>query len=343
MTLKFAIAGAGYIANYHARAIQASKAAELVAVVEKYLEKGEHFVEHYQLHNLFQSVDELTRQGGIDALVIGTPNFLHAPQAIQALDAGIHVMVEKPMAMNSAEAQKMIVAANNSGCKLMVAHCWRFDEEVLWLKDQIDKGRLGRVIRTKGYGVHTHWGPSGWFTKKSLSGGGALVDMGIHAIDTARFLLGDPKPVDVYARMGTYFGDYDVDDTGILTIAWENDVTSYIESGWWQPHMDGPEASTQVYGTKGFGNIFPTLLEIPDIENERVDVVNPGYPHPREEHCPQVMYSNQMAYFIKCIQDNIQPSPGGHEGLVNMRVLDAAYQSAKNNESVGLDEFIQKD
>ena len=336
MTIKFAIAGAGYIANYHARAIQASKDAELVAVVEKYHEMGEPFAKLYQVPKLFQTVNELTSQGGIDALVIGTPNFLHAPQTIMALDAGIHVMVEKPMAMNSVEAQKMIVAANDSGCKLMVAHCWRFDEEVRWLKEQIAKDRIGRVIRTKGYGVHTHWGPSGWFTKKNLAGGGALVDMGIHAIDTARFLLGDPMAVDVFARIGTYFGDYDVDDTGMLTIGWDNGAISYVESGWWQPHMDGPEASTQVYGTKGFGNVFPTLLEIPDIDHERVDVINPGYPHPRQEHCPQLMYSNQLAYFVKCIQDDIQPIPGGSEGLVNMSILDAAYRSAKIGKVVGL-------
>ena len=328
MTTRFVIAGAGYIANYHARAIQALGDAEIVAVIEKYPEKAVPFVEKYHIPCHIRNIDEMIQLGSIDGLVIGTPNFLHAEQAVKALNAGIDVMVEKPMAMNSHEAKGMIAAANDAGCKLMVAHCWRFDEEVLWLKDQIDGGKLGRLIRTKGYGVHTHWGPSGWFTKKSLSGGGALVDMGIHAIDTARFLLGDPKPISVYAQIGTYFGDYDVDDTGLLIITWENGTTSYIESGWWQPHMDGPEASTQVYGTKGFGTVFPTLLEFPDLVNERIDTINPGYPHPRTEHCPQSMYSKQMAYFEKCICDDLQPIPGGDEGLVNMKILDAAYRSA---------------
>ncbi len=336
MTLRFAITGAGYIANYHAKAIQALEDTKIIAVVEKYPEKGIPFGEYYGIRHHYLTIEEMIQAGGVDALVVATPNFLHAPQAISALNAGIHVMVEKPMAMDSTEAQKMIDAANLSGCKLMVAHCWRFDKEVLWLKNQVDDGKLGKIIRTKGYGVHSNWGPSGWFTKKALSGGGALVDMGIHAIDTASFLLGDPKPLQVYARISTNYGNYDVDDTGLLIINWENGTTSYIESGWWQPHLDGPEASTQLYGTKGYGNVFPTLLEIPDTEKGKVDVIDPGYSFPRVEHCPQEMYSNQMAYFASCIRNNISPFPGGREGLTNMNILDAAYESAYTGKVVNL-------
>ena len=128
----------------------------------------------------------------------------------------------------------------------MVAHCWRFDEEALWLKQQLDEGLIGSVVRSKGCGVHVNWGPSGWFTQAKYAGGGALVDMGIHAIDMARFLLGDPQPVSVYADIRTRYGDYDVDDTGTI---WSSSgtpaSTSTIESGWWQPQADGPEASTR--------------------------------------------------------------------------------------------------
>ena len=86
--------------------------------------------------------------------------------------------------------------------------------------------------------------------------------MGIHALDTARFLLGDPQPVSVYARIGTYYKDFDVDDTGLLIVNWDNGAVSYIESGWWQPHSDGAEAATQFYGSRGFAQLFPTLLEL---------------------------------------------------------------------------------
>ena len=330
--MKMAFAGAGYIIDIHAKAAKAQKDVELVAVVEKYSDKAYAFAQKFQIKNQYKTVDQLIEAGKVDALVIGTPNFLHASQAIAALEAGVHVMVEKPMAMNTAEAELIITASQKSGAVLMVAHCWRFDEDVLWLKEQAAK--LGKIIRTKGYGVHTHWGPSGWFTQKELAGGGALADMGIHALDTARFLLGDPQPVSVYAKIGSYYKDYDVDDTGVIIITWNNGAVSYIESGWWQPHSDGPEAATQLYGTLGFGQLFPTRLELPNVKEEKLDVIDAGFDFPRAEHCPQSMYDAQMAYFIECIQSSKAPVPGGAEGLVNMQVVDAAYESARTGKVV---------
>jgi predicted dehydrogenase len=246
------------------------------------------------------------------------------------------VMVEKPMAMNAEEAAALLEASKKSGAVLMVAHCWRFDEEVNWLRKQREAGKLGRIIRTKGYGVHANWGPSGWFTQKRMAGGGALADMGVHALDTARYLLGDPKPVSVYARIGTHYIEGDVDDTGVILVNWDNDVVSYIESGWWQPHVDGPEACTQLYGTKGFGMIHPTRLELSNKEAQRVDVIDPGYPHPRKEHGPQEMYDRQMAHFVDCIQKGTTPMPGGLEGFINMKIVDAAYESARSGQVVAI-------
>ncbi|MBI4928864.1 MAG: Gfo/Idh/MocA family oxidoreductase [Anaerolineae bacterium] len=329
--MKFAIAGAGYIAEIHAKALQ-NNGASLTTVIERFPEKACAFAEKLGAPGCYAEIEEALAQADFDALVIGTPNFLHAPQAIAALRAGKHVLVEKPMAMNSVEAQAMAEAAQQSGACLMVAHCWRFDQDVLWLRERV--GQLGKIIRTKGYGVHTHWGPAGWFTQQALAGGGALADMGIHALDTARFLLGDPQPVSVYAKMGTNYKDFDVDDTGVMIVEWDNGATSYIESGWWQPHSDGPEAATQVYGTRGFGRLFPTRLELPNPQTEQVEVEESGFAFPRVEHCPQEMYDAQMAYFIDCINRGTTPVPGAQEGLVNMKVVDAAYQSSKTRKVV---------
>jgi len=330
--MKIGFAGAGYIINIHARAAQAQKGVELSAVVEKFSDKAAALSQKFGIMNQYETVEQMLKGGKVDALVIGTPNFLHAPQAIAALKAGVHVMVEKPMAMNARQAEKMMEASAKSGAKLMVAHCWRFDEDVLWLKKESRK--LGKILRTKGYGIHTHWGPSGWFTQKQLAGGGALADMGIHALDTARYLLGDPKPVSVYAKLGTYYKNFDVDDTGVLLVEWENGTTSYIETGWWQPHMDGPEAATQLYGTKAFGQLFPTLLEIPNAREQKIEVVKSGSEFPRREHCSQRMYNAQMAYFINCIRKNKIPIPGMAEGLINMKIIDASYKSARNGRVV---------
>lgn len=326
MTLRIAFSGTGYINKVHAQAAQ-NLGLELVAVVNHKADSMVEFGKRFSISRQYETVDALVIAGGVDAIVISTPNYLHAPQAIAALNTGVHVMVEKPMAMNAAEAEQMNEAAAKSGATLMVAHCWRFDPDVLWLKEQSVK--LGRIIRTKGYGVHTHWGPAGWFTQKQFAGGGAMADMGIHALDTARFLLGDPQPVSVYAKIGTCYKDFDVDDTGVILVEWDNGATSYIESGWWQPHSDGPEAATQLYGTEGFGQLFPTKLVMPNAQEQKQDEIVSGFEFPRKEHCPQSLYDDQLKYFITCVQQNQRPNPGGLEGLTNMKVIDAAYESSR--------------
>ncbi len=138
-----------------------------------------------------------------------------------------------------------------------------------------------------------------------------------------------PQPVSVYANISTSYKDFDVDDTGVILVNWDNGATSYIESGWWQPHADGPEAATQLYGTLGFGQLFPTRLELPDVEAHKMNIVDPGFAFPRENHAPQSLYNRQMQYFIDCIEQKLKPIPGPAEGLVNMKVVDAAYESAR--------------
>jgi predicted dehydrogenase len=336
MTLKMAFAGTGYISKIHAQAARSLDDVELMAVVNHQPESMAKFAETFGISRQYTSLEDLLNEGGIDAISINTPNYLHAAQTIAALSAGVPVMVEKPMAMNSQEAAAMLDASERSGALLMVAHCWRFDNEVRWMKEQIDSAKLGTILRTKGYGVHIHWGPAGWFTQAKYAGGGALADMGIHAIDTARFLLGDPKPANVYAKVATYYGSYDVDDTGMIIVNWDNGATSYIESGWWQPHSDGVEATTQLYGTHGFGQLFPTYLELPDPDTKQMERINSGFAPVRDPHCPQSMYNAQMAYFVNCIRERHIPSPGGREGLINMQIVDAAYESSRTGKVVDL-------
>jgi predicted dehydrogenase len=329
--IKFAITGAGFISKIHAKALQTMPNAELESVVERFSKTAQPFMVQFGVKNHYKTVNELLQKDPIDALIIATPNSLHAPQAIAALNAGVHVMVEKPMAMNAREAHLMVEASQSSGALLMVAHCWRFDPEVIWLRKQVDAGRFGKLIRTKGYGVHVNWGPSGWFTQKKWAGGGAIADMGVHAIDTARFLLGDPIPESVYARIGTYYKNIAVDDTGIILINWQGGVQSYIEAGWWQPHADGPEAATQIYGNQGFGQLFPTYLQ------DQSGKEDPGFTNPRKEHAPQSLYDQQLSYFIQCITTHTPPTPGGLEGWINMRIVDAAYKSSKTGKVIYLD------
>lgn len=336
MTLRIAFSGTGHISQVHARAAQSIDGVELAAVVNHKPESMAKYAAQFGIARQHTTVEELLLAGDVDVLIVSTPNYLHAPQAIAALDAGLHVMVEKPMAMNAAEAEQMLRASEKSGAKLMVAHCRRFDEEVNWIKTQIDNGMLGKILRTKGYGVHVNWGPDGWFVEARYAGGGALADMGIHAIDVARYFLGDPQPLSVYARISTDYTDYDVDDSGTIWINWEGGAASIVESGWWWPHADGPEACTQLYGSKAFAQLFPTRLEIPDRAAQTVEILDPGYPPVREEQCPQIMYDRQMEHFINSIRAGVTPNPGGAEGLVNMRIIDAALESSRAGQVIQL-------
>jgi len=329
--IRVGILGCGYIGAYHARAVLASEHAQLVAVVDENVEKRSDFVTKFQVPRWFSSFEDLLESKSVDAVVIALPNRFHGPYTLKALAQGVHVLVEKPMAFTAIEAAAMVEAADCNKLVLQVGHMWRFDPEVRYVADLISSGRLGKVFKTKGYGIHTNWGPAGWFTKKALAGGGSLVDMGIHAVDTTRFLLGDPLPVRVYAEVGTYVKYFDVDDTATVLITWDNGVHSLIESGWWQPHMDGPEAGGGVYGTQGYASLFPTRSSF--FQNGTEQIEDPAFP-PRIDHCGQAMYSLQMEEFLRAILEHGTPRPSAADGLVAMKILDAAYESARTGQAV---------
>lgn len=331
--VNIALVGAGYIADYHARGLKSQENVEITAVVGLPLQAAQVFADKYGIKEVTTRVEDLYTREDIDAVIIGTPNKFHAPFAIEFIKNGKDVFLEKPMAMNSEEGIKVINAAETNNQIVMVGHMWRFDHEADFVKDLVSSDKIGKIIKTKGYGIHENWGPEGWFTKKELAGGGALADMGVHAIDTVRYILGDPKPKEVYAKIGTHFGNYDVDDSGIVIITWDNGTTSIIESGWWQPHMDGPEASTQLFGTKGYASLFPTQIKFNSSDsNEEIKIPELK----KSEHCDQSIYTRQMEHFVKCIRDRKQPSPGYEEGQIILNIVDAAYKSAETGLAVKL-------
>ncbi len=332
--IKVALIGSGFIAHYHARGLKAIPKVQIAAVVATKKENAQKFALEYDIENAFTEISKIVANDAIDAVVICTPNQFHAPFAIEFLKSGKHVFLEKPMAINAAEGRQIEKISEQYKRFVMVGHMWRFDADVNYVKETIASGKLGKIFKTKGYGIHENWGPTGWFAKKELAGGGALADMGVHAIDAIRYLLGDPKPVKVYARIATHFGDYDVDDTGIIVITWDNGTESIIESGWWQPHTDGPEAGAGIFGTKGYANLFPTFLKITK-EEESFEKIIPDLPE-RKEHCDQVIYNRQMEHFITSITNKKRPNPGVLEGQIVLNIVDAAYESSKNGEVVNL-------
>jgi predicted dehydrogenase len=331
--VRVALIGAGYIAHYHARALRELDGAEIKVVCDQKEDVAKEFARQYGIKETCRHTLSLMERDDIDAVILGVPNKYHAPYATALLADEKDVFVEKPMAISAAEGEEIATVSREFEQLVMVGHMWRFDEEVNHIREVVQSGQIGRVVKTRGYGIHENWGPAGWFVRKDLAGGGALADMGVHAIDTIRYVLGDPKPTQVYARIGTFYGDYDVDDTGIIVITWDNGITSVIESGWWHPHVEGPEAASRIWGTKGYASLFPTNIKT--VEGEKVHETVPAFPE-RQEHCDQVIYTRQMAHFIDCVRTRKQPVPGLAEGQVVLDIVDAAYESARTGGAISL-------
>ncbi|MHC4584416.1 MAG: Gfo/Idh/MocA family protein [Planctomycetota bacterium] len=332
-TIRIALIGSGYIAHYHARGLAEVADVKVPVLCSLDGKAAEEFAGKYGIDEVTDQINGLLGREDIQAVVLSTPNKYHAPYAIEFMKNGIDVFVEKPMAVSALQGEEMIECARKNNRILMVGHMWRFDDEVNYVRDLVQSGKLGEILKTKGYGIHVNWGPSGWFIDKDLAGGGALADMGVHAIDTVRYILGDPQPKEVYAKISTSFGDYDVDDTGIVMITWDTGAVSIIESGWWHPHADGPEAGTQLFGTLGYASLFPTCWE--KKKGEKIEKIVPDMPE-RKEHCDQVIYSRQMKHFIECLRNHTSPISGMIQGQAVLRIVDSAYESARIGKVVKL-------
>jgi len=304
-----ALLGYGWAGAMHARAAP-SAGVEMVGVAGHNLKRAQAFAATHGVPRATEDWRALVADPLVDLVVVATPNALHHPQVLYALICGKHVLVEKPMALSVETARELIDAARAADRVLAVGHMWRYRDEVIALRDRIARGDFGRVVRTHGYGVHAQWGPGGWFIDPALAGGGALIDMGIHAIDTARFLLGDPLPLRVQASIGRgVFGPYLVDDDGLVIVDWDNGARSLIEFGWRQPRLGGLEAETHVLGLTGAAQIWPGAPPVPE-----------GY-----EHCSLPMYAAQLADVASCCRTGATPLASAAVGLTALTIVEQAY------------------
>ena len=169
---RVALFGCGWIQDFHARGVL-EHGDEIVAVANHREETARAFAERHGIPRVTTDWEALAADPYVEAAVVSTPNALHAPQSAALLRNGKHVMVEKPMATSVAGCDEMIAASREGDAFLMVAHCWRFRDEVRAMRARIAAGELGEIVKTHGYGVHAGWGPSGWFTDPSSRAGRA--------------------------------------------------------------------------------------------------------------------------------------------------------------------------
>ena len=271
-----------------------------------------------------------------DLVSVCLPNFLHAPVTIDVLDAGAHVLCEKPMALNAAQARDMVAAARRNGRYLMIALNNRFRTETQILKKLVEQDVLGDIYYAK-----TGWlrrsgipGPGTWFTRKSQTGGGPLIDLGVHMIDLTRWLMGNPRPVSVagatYARLSdSVEGVFDVEDLAAAFIRLEGDITLVAETSW-ASHVPSEGSYVKLMGTRGGAEITGNDLTVyTDLHGEQVDIT-PAYA-PREwSDC----IAAEIAHFVDCVRTGRPPVSTGEQGVEIMQILDGIYESAAENRMV---------
>lgn len=335
--IKTAVVGIGGTGSIHSEYYMSNPHSELIAICAKEQDNPQAFAKKHDIEKAYSDYTELAENKEIEAVSICTPTSLHMPMARLMLEHGKHVLVEKPLALNANECEQLIEAASKNKRKLQVGNMWRFHPEVQFVKSVIDSGLIGKIVKAKSYGIHVNWGPGRWFIDKKLAGGGMLMDMGVHAINTMRNLMGDPCAKTVYARVDTVYGDYEVDDFGLIMIEFDNGALGIIETGMWHPHADGVEASTQMFGTKGYARIFPCELkyEIGSTWGKYNPKIVDDSPYPQPvQHLDMIMHKRQINHFLECILSNQEPINSGQIALEDMKIIDAAYQSSQSKKLV---------
>ncbi len=274
---------------------------------------------------------EVVKRKDIDAVFVNTPNYLHEEMAIGAARHKKHILVEKPIAIFAKAADNMAKAAKSNGVYLMVEQTQRFDPVHQAAKKILDSGILGRIHNIRGRIGHAgpeYWseGKAHWFYDKKKSGGGAMIDIGVHIIDLIRWLAGK-KITEVFATIRTIEKKVKVDDNATVLFRFADGSKGEIECAWTtRPY----EVLTFTYGEKGkmataIGTEKPVKVTI--AKTKKGEDPNCTLKEIYPEIGPGSGWENAVHYFIDCVMNKKRPFVSGEEGRETMRVINAAYES----------------
>lgn len=374
--LRVGIIGSGGIAEgAHAPGYKAiPDDCELVACCDVRPERAKAFAERFDLAHWYTDYRELLTLPELDAVSVCTPPFMHRDATVAALDAGLHVLCEKPMAMNVAEAQDMVAAAERAGKVLTIGHQQRFSPAAQAVKRAVDAGELGDIYYAKTAALRNRGAPTwGVFHIRKLNGGGPLIDIGVHALDVTMWLMGSPRPVAVFGatymalahrpglknRMGTInVEEYDVEDLAAALIRFDNGATLMLETSWLLQMTERGASYTQLFGTEGSARLDPFQI-VRDVDGVPEDVTpelpppapdpppqQPKPPAPAAEGAPAgaevapvekaVTWRRQPSVerFVQAALGRAEPLVKPEETLNVQRVMDALYQSAETGQFV---------
>ena len=352
--LKVGVIGLGWAGQQHLDAYSTIEGVEIVAVAAMEQDLLAAAVEKYAVANTFARWEDLLELDGLDAVSVAVPNFLHAPIAIAALERGIHVLSEKPIARNGEEGQQMVDAARAAGRVLDVAFNHRRRGDIQALKGAIDRGEVGRPYFAKAAWLRRQGIPmlGSWFTNPALAGGGPLADIGVHVLDYALDLLGEPEVLAVSASTYSELGPrglggnaqysaaatdhaFGVEDFATAFLRLEGGATLLIEAGWASYRNPDDEMNFLVYGTDGGAELRvagdPGELRIfRDNGAENAD------------YSPEVgesgMHLGVVIDFVAAVRAG-EEEWKRHDGslaLKRTRVIDACYASAREGREVQL-------
>ncbi len=357
--LNVGIIGTGGIFHgAHAQAWKDMPDAQVIAMCDPKPEKCAKWAAEYGVaeQHIFTDYRELLKVKGLDAVDICTPNLYHSEIAVAALEAGLHVFCEKPDAVNAAEAKRMLDAANASGKTLMVMRNNRFRPDTRWLKRFIDDGHMGEVYTGRCGWVRRRGipGKGGWFTTKELSGGGPLIDLGVHMIDLALWLMGNPRPVAIsgatyrkfaegagpsdseHAQFGEAKGEgtFDVEDLAIGFIRFDNGASLQVECSW-ASNIEVEKNFVELRGTKAGASVSEGVMKVFTEQSGALCDLAP-IPAKAKGHWSGAHAAN-IKHFVEVVFGRAKPTNTPTDGLHMIQILSAFYESAETGREVRLD------
>ncbi len=347
--VRVAVIGLG-IGRHHLAGFAAHPAATVAAVCDIDADRLKAAAEEYGLEKrqCFASTDALFQAAKdleLDAVCVALPNRLHAPVTIEALRAGLHVLCEKPMATTAEDAARMVDEAKAAGRALGINLSFRFRPQSRALKDFAAAGRLGQVYYARTRWMRERGLPKfgGWFGLKQESGGGPIIDLGVHRMDLAMWLMGHPEPVSVSAATYDLLGsrlareqkkDFDVEDLGVAFVRFDGGASLVLEASWAGHTGLREDQVTEVLGTKG-GIVQRNLNEGYDYEarlySEECGALTETVVRRRLGPSPSAQED-----FVDALLEGREPLAPAEDGLRVQRVLDGIYESARLGREVRL-------
>ena len=327
--LRFAIAGCGMIAGFHADAIRSLPNAELIGAVDYNAQKAEEFCKKYNIR-VYGSYDEVLSDGDVDAVCICTPSGFHAEQAIKALQNKKHVVIEKPMALNTTDSDRIIAECEKSRCMLTVISQLRFSEGVQKIKKLIDSNAFGGLIFCDLYMKYwrnpEYYANCGWKGTALLDGGGALMNQGIHGIDLLQYIVGEAKLL--HGKTKTAFHNIEVEDVAVATVEFLNGALGVIEGS--TCCYPGFERKIEILGDNGCAVLREGIIEKLIVNGETIIENAESGSEVNTANDPSAMsyklHAMQINNFINAINGEEKLLIDAKEGRKAVRLIEEIYK-----------------